>query len=453
MITATNPHNGEPINQYPLATDAEIDSALAAAKTAFENWRSTSINQRTKMLQKAAEVLLSKKDKYAHLISLEMGKPIAEAIAEIEKCALCCNFYAEHAETFLAPEHKTSKYSESWVEYQPLGTILAVMPWNYPFWQVFRFAAPALAAGNTAILKHASNVPGCCLGIEEVFRLAGVPKGVFQSLILPSSKVPSVIESPIIKAVTLTGSETAGSEVAALAGKHIKKTVLELGGSDPFIVFEDADLPAAIEAAIKSRFLNTGQSCISAKRFFLERNVHDAFIEGITEKISALKQGDPLQEGNDLGPLAKPEFVSELHKQVLQSIAMGAELVLGGVKPKGTGNYYPPTLLTNISPEMPVSKQETFGPVMCVSQFNTFEELISLCNSSQFGLGASVWTKNLEKAKETAKFLENGCIFINDFVKSDPALPFGGIKKSGYGRELAKDGMLEFMNLKTIVIK
>ena len=378
-----------------------------------------------------------------------MHKPISQAIAEVEKCALLCNYYYENAETFLATKHIKTEASESFVTYEPLGVILGVMPWNFPFWQVFRFAVPTLIAGNTVLVKHASNVPKSAQLIQEIFEQAGFPKGCYQDLPIPSSKVANIIANPIIKAVSLTGSEQAGIAVATEAGKHLKKCVLELGGSNAFVILEDANLEKAVATAVNARMQNAGQSCIAAKRFLVHENIADAFVDKFKVAIKNLKTGNPLDKETQIGSLARVDLAEELEVQVQKSIEMGAKLVVGGNRKDA---FYEPTILTNITTEMPVFNEVTFGPVAAIITFKTLEEAIELSNQSEFGLGVSIFTQNIDFIKTKISVFNEGAVFINEMVKSDPRLPFGGIKKSGYGRELAEDGIKEFVNVKTVVI-
>jgi succinate-semialdehyde dehydrogenase/glutarate-semialdehyde dehydrogenase len=404
-------------------------------------------------LKRVARELRNNKFEYAGFITLEMGKPIRDAEAEIEKCALGCDYYAENAEKFLQEELKSTEASTSKVCYEPLGVILAVMPWNFPFWQVFRFAAPTLMAGNVGILKHASNVPQCSLAIETVFTRAGLPEGVFQSLLVGSSAVESLIAHPVIQAVTLTGSSAAGQKVASAAGHHLKKSVLELGGSDPFIVLEDADLEKAAQGAVQGRFVNGGQSCIAAKRFIVLESVADAFEALVEEKIEKIIQGDPMDTKTQMGPMARRDLREELHRQVEASISQGAVLRAGGKIPEGSGAFYPPTLLTNVRKGMPVYDEETFGPVLPVIRVTSLQEAIEVANDTPYGLGATLWTENTTRAEQLTAQIQAGSVFINSIVKSDPRLPFGGIKQSGYGRELSEWGIREFVNIKTVLIQ
>jgi succinate-semialdehyde dehydrogenase/glutarate-semialdehyde dehydrogenase len=405
-------------------------------------------------MQNLSSLLKSKKEELAHLMALEMGKVKNEGIAEIEKCAWVCDYYAQNAELFLENEKIETEAKNSFVSYQPLGTILAVMPWNFPFWQVFRFAAPTIMAGNTAVLKHASNVPGCALAIEEMFREAGFSENIFRTLLIGSNQVEKVIQHPAIKGVSLTGSTPAGKSVAAIAGRELKKCVLELGGSDPYIILEDADLEDAAKKCVAGRLLNAGQSCIGAKRFIVVEDAYAEFLEYFTHEMNDAHFGDPFDEEIHMGPLARTDLRDELHQQVLNSIKKGAEVILGGEIPLRKGAFYPPTILENIKPGMPAYDEELFGPVASVIKVKDEKEAIYVANDTEFGLGASVFTSNLKKGENIAEMqLEAGCCFVNDFVKSDPRLPFGGIKESGFGRELSSHGIKEFLNVKTVVVK
>ncbi len=452
-MISINPSNGEKIMEYAPYSQKEIEQILSEVHKSFVDWKESEFHFRQQCLQKLVQILRAEQSYLANLITEEMGKPITESFAEIEKCAWVCEYYAEHGASFLQDKTIQTEFSHSFVSYEPLGTILAVMPWNFPFWQVFRFLTPNLMAGNTSVLKHASNVTGCALKIEELVQKSGFPTHVFRTLVIQSSQVEYVIQHDSIQAVTLTGSEQAGSAVASIAGREIKKSVLELGGSDPFIVLDDANLDTCVHSAINARFLNAGQSCISAKRFIVSESILDTFVEKVTEKIQSLTIGDPKNSNTHIGPLAKPEFVDDLHQQVSESISMGATLVLGGQPISGHGFFYPPTLLRDCTEEMPVMNEETFGPVFSIISVKNVDEAITIANNSDLGLGACIWTENLEKGIQYAKQIESGAVFINDMTKSDPRLPFGGIKKSGYGRELSKEGIQEFVNIKTIVVK
>lgn len=428
----------------------ETEQLLTQADQSFQSWRKTLIPDRANLMRRAAQELKDNAPYYARFITLEMGKPISQAIAEINKCALCCEFYAEHAEKYLQDEEISSDASISYISYEPLGTILAVMPWNFPFWQVFRFAAPALMAGNVGFLKHASNVPQCALAIEEVFRKAGFPTGVFSTALIESDAVENLIKDDRIKAVTLTGSEGAGMKVAGSAGSQIKKTVLELGGSDAFIVLADADLDKTAEMAAKARMINTGQSCIAAKRFIIEEAVANTFIEKMKAHLQKLKTGDTMAEDTDYGPLARRDLAETVQKQVDDSVSQGAQILLAGGRPDKESPYFHPMMLTNIKPGMPAHDEEIFGPVACIFVVKDADEAIRLANDSRYGLGGSIWSGNVKKAQRLARQVEAGAVFINGIVQSHPALPFGGIKKSGYGRELSYVGIREFVNQKTV---
>ena len=448
-----NPYTGEQLNTYPLHNDSERAQILSQAAATFKTWRHTSFQHRAELMSKAASILRTKKQRYASIITQEMGKPIKQSTAEVEKCAACCDYYAQNAADFLADRRIDvgEDATAAKVVYDPLGPILAVMPWNFPFWQVFRFAAPTIMAGNTAILKHASNVPQCALAIEEIFTEAGFTKGVFQTILIPGNEVGSLIEDERIMAVTITGSEGAGTQIATNAGKQLKKVVLELGGSDPFIILPDADLALAVEKAVAGRMINTGQSCIASKRFLVHASIVDQFIDAFKDKLDALKYGDPMLESTDYGPLALPKFVADLHNQVRASTELGALIVTGGhpIDDKA----YKPTILRYVKPHMATFKEETFGPVAVVTTFESEEEAIHLSNDSRYGLGASIFTIDLEKAERLARRIESGVVFINDHAKSDMRVPFGGVKKSGYGRELSREGILEFVNTKTLWLR
>lgn len=452
-MKSINPATGELIKEYREHTEAEVEQALGRAERTFREWRTTSFAQRGELMRKAATVLRGNAAEYARLMTVEMGKPIGAAEAEVEKCALTCDFYAEKAEHFLAPEFVVTDASRSYVRYDPLGPVLAVMPWNFPFWQVFRFAAPGLMAGNTGLLKHAANVPGCALAIEDVFRSAGFPDGAFTTLLIPSSAVAAVIDDPIVRAVTLTGSEGAGMSVASRAGKALKKTVLELGGSDPFIVLADADPEQTAQAAVTARTINNGQSCIASKRFIVEEPLVERFAEAMARRMAELKVGDPIERSTQIGPLARPEFVDELDSQVKRSVEAGAKLMTGGKRLPGKGYFYAPTVLGNVKPGMAAFDEETFGPVAAVIAARDADHAVELANNSPYGLGASVWSSDSKRAESLVPSIEAGCVFINGIVKSDPRLPFGGVKKSGYGRELAAVGIREFVNMKTVWMK
>ncbi len=453
-MKAINPATGKLIKQYTQYTDEEVAGIVGAADLAFDSWRRTDFATRRRLMQRAAQILRERSPQYGRLITMEMGKVLAEGIAEVNKCALVCDYYAENAESHLAEQHIPTEAGQSFITYQPIGPVLAIMPWNFPFWQVFRFAAPTLMAGNTGLLKHASNVPGCALAIEEVFVDAGFPENVFRTLMIGGSRVAKVIDNPGVKAVTLTGSTPAGREVAAAAGRAIKKTVLELGGSDPYVILEDADLPKAASSCATSRLLNSGQSCIAAKRFIVVEEIAEEFTTLLVKEMAARKLGDPLEEGIDMGPMARPDLRDELHQQVVLSVKEGAKLVLGGIVPTTVGSYYPATVLTDVKPGMPAYDDEMFGPVASVITAVDEADAIRIANDTVFGLGAAVYTQDLQRGRRIAtKELHAGCCFVNDFVKSDPRLPFGGIKESGYGRELHALGIREFVNQKTVLVR
>ena len=446
-----NPATGQTIGHYQNFTQDQIDQRIESGQQCFLAWKNVSIADRSKLMLKVADLLLHKKEHYAALMTKEMGKPITSARSEVEKCAWVCRYYAEHAATFLADEIIPTEASKSFIHYEPLGVVLAVMPWNFPFWQVFRFAAPALMAGNTAVLKHASNVPGCALAIEEIFSEAGFPQGAFSTLIASSSQVEHIIAHRHIKAATLTGSEKAGVSVASNAGKHLKKTVLELGGSDPYIILEDAKLEAAAKATAISRLINSGQSCIAAKRVIVVETVYDSFLKHFTAAMQNAQLGDPMDEHTTIGPQARFDLRDQLHQQVQESIKAGAQCILGGNIPDIEGAYYPATILTQVKPGMPAYEEELFGPVAAIITAKNEQEAIKIANDSPFGLGAAIFTRNKEKGERIASTeLNAGCCFVNAFVKSDPRLPFGGIGISGYGRELSSHGIRAFTNIKTV---
>ena len=452
-IQSINPATGEIIRTFTPLTNAEIESKLSKGADAFKKYRLTSFESRREKLLKVIDVLQESAPKWAEIITLEMGKPIKQSLAEVNKCALVCRYYAEHGEKFLAPKYIESDAQQSYISYQPLGMILAVMPWNFPFWQVFRFAAPALMAGNVGLLKHASNVPQCAMAIESIIKSAGFEEGVFQTLLITSSQVEMVLRDDRVKAATLTGSEGAGKSVASIAGDQLKKTVLELGGSDPFIVLESANLSDAMDVAVTSRTLNNGQSCIAAKRFIVVEKIADRFEELLLAKFKVLKVGNPLDEHTNIGPLATPTILNDIAQQVDKTIAMGAQAIIGGKVIDGQGNFYPPTILKDIPTNSPAMSEEFFGPVALLFRVNNLAEAIELANSTVFGLGASVWTNDESEAEIAIRDIEAGAVFVNGLVKSDPRLPFGGIKRSGYGRELSMEGMHEFVNQKTVWCK
>lgn len=452
MITSVNPATGADISTYTLHSRDEVDAALTAAANAQKDWREVPITDRVKLLTEIAKILRAGKSDYAALITAEMGKPIVEAEAEIEKCAVTCDFYAEAAPRFLADETVASNATESAIVFDPLGVVLAIMPWNYPFWQFFRFAAPAFAAGNGAILKHANNVPGAALAVEEVMRKAGCPEGLFKTLLIEASEVAGIVADDRIAAVTLTGSTQVGAIVASQAGKALKKQVLELGGSDPFIVLADADIEAAAQVAVKARYINVGQSCVNAKRFIVVDSVADAFVAKFVANVEKLVIGDPANRDTNIGPMARADLLNDLHRQVERSVEQGAELLLGGRQVDRDGFFYPPTVLDRVKPEHAAFCEETFGPVAAIIRVLSEEEAIALANQTEFGLGAALWTRDIEKARKLARKIEAGAVFINGMVASDARLPFGGIKRSGYGRELGSYGIKEFVNIKTMWI-
>jgi succinate-semialdehyde dehydrogenase/glutarate-semialdehyde dehydrogenase len=449
-IASVNPATGETIATFEALSRDDVDRKLQRAVEAFAVNRARTFADRAAKMRKAADILESRADQYARTMTLEMGKPITAAVAEVKKCAMVCRHYAEHAETYLAPEHIRTDASESYVRFDPLGVILAVMPWNFPFWQVFRFAAPALMAGNVGLLKHASNVPQSALAIEDILREAGFDSGEFQTLLISADQVGPLIEDERVKATTLTGSEPAGASVASTAAKHIKKSVLELGGSDPFIVMPSADLDAAVKTAVKARIVNNGQSCIAAKRFIVHDDVADEFEASFVTAMEALRVGDPLEETTDVGPLAMPQIVDDLDQQVTASVAAGAKLLTGGKRLRERGNFYAPTVLAAIPSHAPVYAEETFGPVASLFRVADVEAALRMANATPFGLGASVWTRDRSEAEQFIAGIESGQVFVNAMVASDPRLPFGGVKHSGFGRELGVYGIREFVNIKTV---
>jgi succinate-semialdehyde dehydrogenase/glutarate-semialdehyde dehydrogenase len=427
-----------------------METSITRANETYAAWNNLPLNDRLTFLPILAQHLLENKTVYATVITSEMQKPIAQAIAEVEKCALLCTYYFENASSFLTAKTIKTEASESFVTFEPLGVILGIMPWNFPFWQVFRFAIPALVSGNTVVVKHASNVPKCAQLLQDLFEETGFPLGCYQNLALSSAEVAAVIAHPIVKAVSLTGSEFAGKAVAAIAGKHLKKCVLELGGNNAFIVLEDADLKAAVAIAVNARMQNAGQSCIAAKRFLVHESIADAFIFQFKAALQNLKTGDVFDKATQIGPLARLDLATALDNQVQKSIAMGAQLILGGIR---DGAFYAPTLLTKVTPQMPVFTEETFGPVAAITTFSNLDEAIALSNQSNFGLGVSIFTQDIAKIKTKIAAFNEGAVFINEMVKSDPRLPFGGVKNSGYGRELAEEGLKEFVNTKAVFIK
>lgn len=452
-MKSINPYNNEVLKEFDPHTKEQVQEGIEKAHQAFLKWRETGFEERSKLMRKAAELLKEREEKYAKIISLEMGKVLKEAKAEVNKCAWVCEYYADKAEGFLAdeelemPEDKKAK-----LVYNPLGVILAVMPWNFPFWQVFRFAAPNLMGGNTGILKHASNVPQCAMAIEEIFRDAGFPEGAFQSFLISSDLVEDILKHKHVRAATLTGSEKAGQIIASQAGSQLKKTVLELGGSDPFIVLKDADVEKAAKTAAKSRMVNFGQSCIAAKRFIIEAPIYEEFLKTFKDEIEGMQQGEQMDENADYACMARPDLAEDLYGQVQKSIEMGAKVILEGEKPEKDSAFFKPYILADLTEDMPAFKEETFGPVAAVLKVNDENEAVRLANNSVYGLGASLWTNDSEKADKLARQIESGAVYINQLVASSPYLPFGGIKNSGYGRELAENGIKEFMNKKTVAI-
>ncbi len=454
MIKSINPATEEEIKAYEEMDLDQVSKIISSADRDYCEWRRSSFSTRSQMMKKAGDLLREDKEKYSRLMTEEMGKPIVQSRSEVEKCAWLCDYFAENGEEFLKDKIIESDASKSFVTFQPLGVVLAVMPWNFPYWQVFRFAVPGLMAGNAGVLKHASNVTGCALAIEEVFREAGFPENLFRTLIVSSKKMDKVIEIEKIRAVTLTGSVPAGKAVASKAGSLIKKTVLELGGSDPYVVLEDADLDAAADTCVTSRLINGGQSCIAAKRFIIVEEVYDKFRDLFVEKMKAKKMGDPFDESNDLGPQARENLRDDLHDQIKKSVEIGAKLVLGGEIPDRKGAYYPPTVLENVGQGMPAYDDELFGPAASLIRAKDEIEAVRIANDSVFGLGAAVFTNDVKRGEKIAREeLNAGNCFVNAFVKSDPRLPFGGVKESGYGRELSWFGIHEFVNIKTVYVK
>ena len=453
MIRSVNPTTGDVIEEHVEMSDGTVDEVLGKVDAAQRGWAETTFEERAELLRSAASVLRSRKDDYARLMALEMGKPINDGRGEVEKCAWTFEFYAEQGETFLSPEPVDTDASRSYVSYSPIGVVLAVMPWNFPMWQVMRFVAPALMAGNGGVLKHASNVPGSALAIEEVVRDAGFPKGIFRTLLIGSSKVERVIESPVVKAVTLTGSAGAGRAVAGKAGQMLKKTVLELGGSDAYVVLGDAALEETVGTCVASRLINGGQSCVSAKRFVVVEELLERFEDMYVQKMSSAVVGDPLDEATTMGPMARHDLRDELHDQVVRSVEAGARILLGGEIPDSPGAFYPPTVLSGVRKGMPAYSEEFFGPVASIIAAKDEEDAIRIANDTVFGLGSAVFTADVDKGERIARHkLEAGNAFVNTFVRSDPRLPFGGIKESGYGRELSAFGIREFTNIKTVFV-
>ncbi len=453
-MKSVNPATGEVVVSVEPHSSKGVEKIINSVDKTWHHWKNTSFNHRSQLMQNLGSLLKSKRDELGRVMSLEMGKVFKEAQAEVDKCAWVCDYYAMNAEAFLANESIETEALSSYVSYQPIGTILAIMPWNFPFWQVFRFLAPVLMSGNTAVLKHASNVPGCALAIEDLVHEAGFPENAFRTLLIGSDKVENVINHSAIKAISLTGSTPAGKAVAQLAANELKKCVLELGGSDPYIILGDADIPKAASACVAGRLLNAGQSCIGAKRFIVVEEVYNTFLEQMVDLMSTANFGDPFLNETTIGPMARGDLRDELHAQVEESVKKGAEVVLGGETPYMKGAFYPPTILENVKPGMPAYDEELFGPVAAVIKVKDEKEAIKVANDSIFGLGAAVFTKDTSKGQDIAEYqLEAGSCFVNDFVKSDPRLPFGGMKESGYGRELSTFGIKEFMNVKTVVVK
>src|SRR6267143_4536617 len=451
-IASINPATGEKLKEFSPFDDAEIEKRLKRAEDSFRKYRRTTFTERSEFLHAATELLFQEKEKFAEIVTFEMGKLFRDSVAEIEKCARGCRFYAENGERFLEDEPAQTDAAESYVQYQPLGPVLAIMPWNFPFWQVFRFAAPALFAGNVGLLKHASNVPQCALAIEEIFCRAGFDDGVFQTLLIEPAQVKKLIVDPRVKAVTLTGIDKAGSAVASTAGRHIKKSVLELGGSDAFIVMPSADFESALSTAVKARTINNGQSCIAAKRFIIADEIYDEFLDQFVDRMRVLKVGDPMDPATEIGPLATEQILQGVHDQVQKSIAAGAKLLTGGNRIHGPGFFYEPTVLVDVPGESPAYREEVFGPVASIFRVGNAADAVAMANDSSFGLAASAWTNNPEEQELFTSDLETGMVFINAMVASDPRLPFGGVKRSGFGRELGAAGTREFTNTKTIWI-
>ncbi|GGR58066.1 succinate-semialdehyde dehydrogenase [NADP(+)] 1 [Deinococcus seoulensis] len=451
-MQSVNPATGETFATYDEHTTEQVQAAIAAAHTAYGEYRRTTFEQRSAWMNAAADVLARRAGELALLATQEMGKTLEAARQEVLKCASACRYYAEHAGAFLAPEPVQTEADEAFVTHQPLGVVLAVMPWNFPYWQAFRFIAPTLMAGNTGLLKHASNVPGCALAIEDVLREAGFPAGVFTTLLIGSRDVEAVLKDPRVTAVSLTGSEGAGRAVSATAGGELKPAVMELGGSDPFIVMPSADIELAAKTAVTARTINNGQSCIAAKRFIVHSDVYDAFTDAFVAGLEALKVGNPELEDTDVGPLATPQIREDIHKQVQDAVSKGARVRTGGQLPQGPGNYYPVTALDGLTPDMDVWLEETFGPVALIFRVQSLDEAVELANTTTFGLGSSAWTNDTAERERFIADLEAGSVFINSMVASDPRLPFGGVKNSGFGRELGRHGILQFVNIKTVSI-
>lgn len=450
MITTKNPYNNQVITTYQPHTQGEIQEMIKKSQQTFKQWKKKPIDDRTELLKQVSDILIERKKEYAELITQEMGKPLSQSLTEIEKCAWACDFYIRNAPQFLADELIETDADESFISHDPMGVILAIMPWNFPFWQVIRFAAPTLTAGNTALLKHAFNTTGCALAIEQLFKDAGYPEGCFQTVLTDHDTTASIISDNAVRGITLTGSEKAGKTVAAIAGKHIKKTVMELGGNNACIVWEDADLDKYIDTMVKARMQNNGQSCIAAKRFIVVDAIYKDFITAFKEKIQSMNAGDPMKMETEISVLARPDLVETLEKQIKESVAKGAEVTHGN---RSDGNYFEPTLLENVSAGMPAFDEELFGPVAAVTRAENREDSLTIAANSKFGLGTMLFTKDIEAARKAIDVIPDGAFFINDMVKSDPRLPFGGTKLSGYGRELSREGILEFVNKKTVYVK
>lgn len=450
---STDPTTGEVFASYPDTSPEDVALHIETADRRQREWLTTPLKDRSERMLRLADVLEDRRDELAVLMAREMGKPVSQGRAEVDKCASACRYYAQEAEAILKDEHIATDRSKSYVTYRPLGVILAVMPWNFPLWQVIRFVAPALMAGNAGVLKHASNVTGCAIAIDQMVVESGFPDGLFRTLVVPSTRVAAIIEHPSIAAVTLTGSDAAGRAVASKAGQELKKTVLELGGSDPYLILEDADMDLAVRACSFGRLLNGGQSCIAAKRFIVHRSIVDEFTEKLTNAMTDYKVGNPLDDDTEMGPMARADLRDDLHDQVRRSVDAGAELITGGTVPEGPGAFYPPTVLSKVKPGMPAYHEEIFGPVASIISFNDENEAIAIANDTVFGLGGAVFTRDVERGESIARDrIDAGSVFVNTFVASDPRLPFGGIKASGYGRELSHIGMREFLNVKTIVV-
>lgn len=451
--TSINPATGAVINTYPIHSESEVEQLVARAHACFGSWKRTTMDEREARMRKVAEIIIARKNEFAEIITLEMGKPFKQSIAEVEKCAQAAKYFAQNARAFLSDQHVKTEYQKSYVTFQPIGIILGIMPWNFPFWQVLRYAYPALMAGNVCMLKHASNTPGCALAIESIFKEASFPEGAFASLLMPSSRMEKLIADPRIRAVTLTGSTPAGRSVAATAGKYLKKTVLELGGSDPYVILEDADINHAIATCAASRMVNCGQSCVSAKRLIVVEKHIKAFEAGMVAAFSAQIQGDPMDAQTTIGPMSRKDLRDELHEQVQTSISQGAKLLLGGKKSAGAGAFYPPTILSGVNKTMLAYHEEMFGPVAVIIPVKDEAEAIAVANDTVFGLGGAVFSTNITKAERIAREeIDSGACFVNMMVRSDPRLPFGGVKESGYGRELSAFGLHEFVNIKSVVV-